>query len=101
MQIIFDNFPYSNGNHAAHVWNFDGDELRWSDISRYISEKTKVPLHYIKIRDPEKGLSCRINLDLNNNDLVNLDKFKSTYKSEKSKIVDVWFQIYLNFFSKK
>ena len=59
------------------------------------------PLHYIKIRDPEKGLSSRINLDLNNNNLVNLDKFKSTYKSGQSKIVDVWFQIYLNFFSKK
>ena len=70
-------------------------------INSYINEKTNVPLHYIKIRDPEKGLSCRINLDLNNNNLINLDKFKSTYKSGKSKIVEIWFQIYLNFFSKE
>ena len=44
MQIIFDNFPHSNGVRKAHVWNFNGDCLRWCDISKYIKEKTQVPL---------------------------------------------------------
>jgi hypothetical protein len=105
MQIIFDNFPHSNGVRKAHVWNFNGDYLRWCDISKYIKEKTQVPLHYIKIRNPAKGLSHNIDMDLENEEIVNISDFQSTFVTGKngekeSNFIDLWFDIRLNFFSK-
>jgi hypothetical protein len=104
-QIIFKNFPYTTDTEkrsGVHVWTRDSDTpLLWGHVAQYIKTNTKVPLHYLEIRDPVNGLSSRIILNSDNKTPVVIDNFKSTYNSNScSEYCDVWFDIYMNVFGK-
>ena len=105
LQIIFKNFPYkkNNNRHGVHVWNYNSNvkPLLWCDVRDYIKENTNVPMHFLEIRDPKNGLSSKIILNTADNTPVNIDNFKSTYKTKSlCSHIDVWFDIHLNVFGK-
>lgn len=103
LQIIFKNFPYKNKEHGVHVWDYDSNTkpLLWSDVRNYIQKSTPIPLYYLEIRDPKNGLSSKIVLDTADDTPVNIDNFKSTYKTKGlCSHIDVWFDIHLNVFGK-
>lgn len=104
-QIIFKNFPYTTDTEkrsGVHVWTRDSDTpLLWGHVAQYIKTNTKVPLHYLEIRDPVNGLSSKRILNPDDKTPIVIDNFKSTYNSNScTEYCDVWFDIYMNVFGK-
>jgi len=103
MQVIFNNFPYSdpNKNGQCLIWQNDG-ELTWTILKNYIASKTEMPLEYIRIKNNERAFAPYMNVNNLENITTDIDSYckKLVSSSGTTYLHEYWFDMGVSMFEK-
>ena len=105
MNIIFNNFPYSDPNQTrtSHVWHYDNlQPLTWAILKKYITSKTDLPIDYIRIKNNDRTFAPYFNV--RNLELVTVDinKYRGKYSETvpQNMRLEYWFEMNVSMFKK-
>jgi predicted transport protein len=104
MQVIFNNFPYSDPDKGckSHIWQNDDKLLTWTILKKYIASKTEMPLEYIRIKNNERAFAPYMNVNNLENITTDIDSYCKNVSPGKGTtyLHEYWFDMRVSMFKK-